>query len=308
MKPLVSVVIPAYNKGDIIKETIDSALAQTYPNIEIIVINDGSTDNTAEIVKSIKDDRIKYYYQPNSGLPAKPRNKGVELAKGEYVAFLDHDDLWMENKLEKQISIIEKDPQIALVTSNALFILTDKKTNIPIIKGVKSGYFNDRDFLPEMNVIQSTALIKKSVFIEMKGFDESPDLRAAEDYDLWLRMYPKYLCYYLNDCLAYYRKYDSSSSGNKYGCLKIALDHYNKYFISYGFPEKINKKRLSSILHHLSCQQYLSNDKNHLENARKAYQFDRNILYLLFYIFFLLPKRVTAPLKKIISNLRKLTG
>lgn len=311
MNPLISVIIPAYNKGDLIKETIESVLLQTYSNYEIIIVDDGSTDNTADTANSIKDDRIKYYYQPNSGLPARPRNKGVALSNGEYIAFLDHDDLWMNQKLEKQISIIGKDNSIALVSTNAYFIIEDKKTKTPLIKDLKSGYFNENDFLPEIKVIQSTVLMKKSVFIEMNGFNESFDLKAREDYDLWLRMFSKYTCYYINECLAYYRKSVSSTSGGELHFIETSLMHYNKYFAKYGFSEKINKIKLSSILHHLSCVQYLSGDKRYLYNARKAYRCAGGLRYLLFYLYFMLPRtpaigayRFKQYLNKVIFDIR----
>lgn len=294
MKPLVSVIIPAFNMEKHIKETIDSVLFQTYTNLEIIVVDDGSTDNTAAIVKFIKDSRLKYYYQPNSGLPAKPRNKGVELSRGEYIAFLDHDDLWMKNKLEEQMAIMQKKPILALVSTNAFFILDDTKTRTPMIKGLKSGYFNDKLFLPEIHIIQSTVLMRKSVFIEMQGFDESPDLKAREDYDLWLRTYPKYPFYHLNECLAYYRKYDSSTSGNELDFVERSLDHYEKYFARYGFSKRINNKKLSSILHHLACLQYLSGDERYRENARKAYQLNNSMPNLLLFLFFLPPRKYTV--------------
>lgn len=308
MKPLISVIIPAYNKGDIIKETIDSALAQTYSNIEVILVDDGSTDNTAVVVKSIKDERLRYYYQPNSGLPAKPRNKGVELSTGEYVAFLDHDDLWMKDKLEKQMSIIEKDPKIALVSTNAYYILNENKTNTSFIQGLRSGYFNDKDFLPEIYVILSTTLVRKSAFLNMGGFNESSDLKAIEDYDLWLRIYPKHACYYLSECLIYYRKYSTSTSGSELHHMERALSHYKKYFVSYGFCETINNKRLAGILHNLSCLQYLSGDREYLGNSKKAFQLSGNVFDFLLYMFFLFPRKFTIKLYRLKGLRRGIVG
>jgi len=304
MNPLISVIIPAYNKGELIKETIDSVLAQTYSNFEIILVDDGSIDNTAEVVRSIKDSRLKYHYQPNSGLPAKPRNKGVALSNGEYIAFLDHDDVWLAQKLEKQLLALKQYENIALVSTNAYFIRDNIYTKEPLITDLKSGYFNDEDFLPEIKVIQSSVLIKKSVFLEMKGFDESPDLKAREDYDLWLRMYHRYSCYYLNECLIYYRKYDTSTSGNELAYVKTSLDHYNKYFVSYGFSNKINNIKLSNILHHLACLQFLSNDSEYLGNSKKAFKLNKNMANLMLYLFFLFfPRKFTIKLYQLKKQL-----
>ena len=102
MSSLVSVVIPVYNSAPYIKETINSVLRQTYSNIEIIVVDDGSTDNSIDIIKGIKDERIRIYIQENQG-PAAARNKGMELSLGAYIAFNDADDTWLENKLELQL-------------------------------------------------------------------------------------------------------------------------------------------------------------------------------------------------------------
>lgn len=102
----VSVILPAYNSSSFIGETIDSVLNQTFKNFELIVVDDGSTDKTKEIIEEFikKDERVKYFYQKNSGGPSKPKNFGISKAKGKYIAFLDHDDIWISDKLEKQLS------------------------------------------------------------------------------------------------------------------------------------------------------------------------------------------------------------
>ena len=117
MNELVSVVIPTHNRADLLPRAIDSVLNQTYSNFEIIVVSDGSTDNTEEVVKSYsdKDSRIRFIgYSPARGGNI-ARNTGIEAAKGEYVAFLDDDDEWMPEKLKKQIKVMESNPDIGLV-------------------------------------------------------------------------------------------------------------------------------------------------------------------------------------------------
>ena len=105
--PLVSVVVATYNRADLISETLDSILNQTYKIFELIVVDDGSSDNTEEIVKNYSDSRLKYIKTDNWGGPARPRNIGIRESKGEYIAFCDNDDLWEKNKLEKQLDIIK---------------------------------------------------------------------------------------------------------------------------------------------------------------------------------------------------------
>lgn len=261
MNYLVSVIIPAYNTGEVIRETIGSVIAQTYSNFEIIIIDDGSNDNTQEIIKSINDNRIKYYYQKNSGLPAQVRNAGVKFSKGELIAFLDHDDAWMPEKLQAQIEVIKNNPDIALVSANAFFMYDKEKTKKLLITGVKSGYFKANVFIPLSRVIPSTILVKKSSFDKVGGFNEAPDLFAAEDYDFWLRIYSQFLCYYINAPLMYYREKTGSASGKESEMLKRALHHYNKYFSAYGFPKKINQARRFEMLAALYARKIFLRDK-----------------------------------------------
>ncbi|OKH14938.1 glycosyl transferase family 2 [Fischerella major NIES-592] len=109
-EPLVSVVIPTYNRADLIKHTLNSAIRQSYKNLEIIIIDDGSVDNTEEVVKAIDDSRIRYIRLPNNSGGSVARNTGIENARGEYIAFLDSDDLWIPEKIELQLASIQKHP------------------------------------------------------------------------------------------------------------------------------------------------------------------------------------------------------
>lgn len=109
LKQLISIVIPTYNRSAFIRDTIQSVLEQTVNHFEIIVADDGSTDNTESIVKSFSDSRIQYYWFKNRGYPAHPRNRGIKLSKGEYIAFLDSDDLWLPNHLELCIKALERE-------------------------------------------------------------------------------------------------------------------------------------------------------------------------------------------------------
>jgi len=112
--PLVSIVIPTYNYGNFVSEAVDSALAQTYNNIEVIVVDDGSTDNTKDVLVKYNES-IRYIHKENAGLPA-ARNTGIEQAKGEYIAFLDSDDQWLADKVELQMEIFKSNDQVGLVS------------------------------------------------------------------------------------------------------------------------------------------------------------------------------------------------
>jgi glycosyltransferase involved in cell wall biosynthesis len=118
--PLVSVIVPTYNYAEFIGEAIKSVLDQTIQDFEILVIDDGSTDNTKEVVLSFGD-KVRYFYQSQQG-PAKARNKGIVESKGEYIAFLDADDVWLPSKLEKQVNLFRSNPKLGMVvTDNFLF-------------------------------------------------------------------------------------------------------------------------------------------------------------------------------------------
>lgn len=297
--PKVSVIIPAYNCEKFISITIDSVLSQTYADFELIVVDDGSTDNTGSIINSINDRRVRYYYQPNSGLPAKARNAGVKFSKGEYIALLDADDIWMPEKIERQMAILELDPKIALISTNAFLILENTKTRTPFVEDVKTGYFNNRNFFPRNKVVLSSALINKSVYYKVGGFRELLDLKAIEDYDLWLRIYSSHPCYYLDDHLVYYRSCAASLSGDRRQILERDLQHYNKYFASYGFNGKINKLRLLEILRGLSCVQFLGGRSKWKDDLRKAYTTGKKLkIFSRFVFFMLLLRRLTIRIYK----------
>ena len=175
---IVSVIIPTYNRADLIRETIDSVLSQTYPEFEILICDDGSTDNTQEIINSYNDSRIKYLYQKNSGLPAKARNLGLQVAKGSYIAFVDSDDIWLPTKLAKQIQILQKKPQIMAVASNAIvFPLKEHKA----FKFKQDKLISFDELLLENIIFNSSVLIKRQILDEIGFLDENPQLRVVEE-------------------------------------------------------------------------------------------------------------------------------
>jgi glycosyltransferase involved in cell wall biosynthesis len=129
-QPLVSVILPTYNRAHIVSKALQSVLAQTYPNFEVIVIDDGSTDNTKEIITNIacKDPRVKYFRNNENKGPAGARNVGISLAKGELIAFIDDDVEWFPNKLERQVNLLQTLPEdYAVVYSGLYKIFSNKK-------------------------------------------------------------------------------------------------------------------------------------------------------------------------------------
>ncbi|HMF30539.1 MAG TPA: glycosyltransferase [Candidatus Lokiarchaeia archaeon] len=210
-RDLVSVIIPTYNRAQLITETLNSVLQQTYQNLEIIVVDDGSNDNTEEIVKSINDSRIAYYWQENSGLPASARNLGISHADGDFIAFLDSDDIWLPNKLEIQLALFEKRNDILGICTNAI-LFPGKPRKFHQFQNSQTITF--KRLLKENLVINSSMVIRREVIEDIGTLDEDKNFRAVEDYDYWLRMlqYRDYSILIIKDILVKYRRHGTSVS------------------------------------------------------------------------------------------------
>lgn len=181
---MISVVIPNYNRAELLKKAIQSVLAQTVEVDEILICDDGSTDNSKFVVDSFKSNKIKWNKLKHSGTPAIPRNYGINISKGDWIAFLDSDDTWLPNKIENQLLIINKYNCLAVCTE----VVSEK--NISKLKisidNIKKLTF--RDLLKNNDITCSSVLISKKIIQKVGFFSESSDLRAIEDYEYWLRI------------------------------------------------------------------------------------------------------------------------
>ncbi len=184
--PMVSVVIPTYNRAGFIKEAIDSVLAQTYSELELIVVDDGSIDETEKILLPYKN-KIHLLKQENKGVSA-ARNLGIAQAKGEWVAFLDSDDLWKKDKLAKQMLWLRLHQQVLICHTDEIWSRGGERVH-PLKKHAKPHGWIFEKCLPMCVVSPSSVVIHKSLFEKYGTFDES--LPACEDYDLWLRFAAK---------------------------------------------------------------------------------------------------------------------
>ncbi|MCL4553149.1 MAG: glycosyltransferase [Candidatus Marsarchaeota archaeon] len=209
--PRVSVIVPAYNCQGFIAETVESIFGQTYSDYEIIVVNDGSSDRTEDILKGYGD-RIRYVYQDNGGVSA-ARNRGLAMAKGELIAFLDHDDLWLPEKLERQVHALESRPEVSLVYSDCYIVdeggsITGKYSDH--VKPFRGTVFRELficNFIPFL-----TVLARKTALDSVGDFKVGWGI--AEDYDILLRMARAYPVEYLSLSLAKYRKHSGNFSRN----------------------------------------------------------------------------------------------
>ncbi|KAB0666163.1 glycosyltransferase [Oryzomonas japonica] len=182
----VSVIIPTWNRAILIEKAIKSVLGQTIPVLEVLICDDGSTDNTEKIVKSIGDERVKWVSGVRGGRPAIPRNCGIRASKGEWLAFLDSDDEWQPEKLEKQFSLLEELDCRAACTNAHNFVPGKGITgNFLRWESRKLSFY---DLLPVNQVICSSALLHKSLVDIVSGFPEDETLKGCEDYALWLRV------------------------------------------------------------------------------------------------------------------------
>ncbi|MBA6381819.1 glycosyltransferase [Colwellia sp. BRX10-6] len=214
LSPLISVVIPAYNCEQYLKATVLSIIEQTYNNIEIIIINDGSSDSTETISQKLVQRffNVFYFKQVNSGVSS-ARNNGLTKCNGDYICFLDGDDLWPATKIAAQVEFLENNPQYNFVCGDYLEVDHDFQINgrsASIISQnldlEKSGWVYCKQ-LKGMHIHIITLMFRRNVLNEIY-FDSG--LKIAEDYDLWLRITANYQIAFLDACLAYYRRHPNS--------------------------------------------------------------------------------------------------
>lgn len=239
--PKVSVIIPTYNRSRYICEAIDSVLAQTYKDFEIIIVDDGSTDNTKGILSKYNS-KIRYFYKTNGGV-ASARNFGINKATGEYIAFIDSDDLWLETKLKKQVDYMGKN-NTDLVYCN-MCIMENGIINYKKIKPTKPAFSFFDLLLDGGNLTTSTILLKKTCFDRLGLFNES--FKVASDYEMWLRFSLVYNFGFINLTLATYRQHSDNLSidlnGVKFKQTGIRI--YKELLMNHGVNRSWVRRRLS---------------------------------------------------------------
>ena len=227
--PLVSVIIPTFNRGYCISRAIKSVLTQSYKNLEVLICDDGSTDNTYKIVSSIKDKRVKWLPGYHSGLPAVPRNNGLKESNGEYIAFLDSDDLWVKDKLRIQVAYLLSNPTVLACSTNA-FINASAKSYLRVRRDKK--VLDTKKLMINNEVITSTIICHKSVFDISKGFVEKKNMIGYEDYEKWLKVSAVSDIHLINIPLAIYKKdsIDSIRNLNKSNIKTKNIAFFNMLF------------------------------------------------------------------------------
>ncbi|MEM5782486.1 MAG: glycosyltransferase [Candidatus Aenigmatarchaeota archaeon] len=214
--PIVSVIIPTFNRKNLISRAVRSVLNQTYKNFELIIIDDGSIDNTQEVIIRFQknEPRIKYFYQENKGWPS-ALNKGLSIATGQYIAFLDSDDEWFDNKLEKQIEVFNKFPNVGLVSCWAYKICDEKnkkiyKTYNRILNKKKWCLFWKKGGIISL----STVIVKMKAINTIGKFDEN--LKSCADLDFYMRLIKNYDFYFVPEPLINYYETQESLSRKEF--------------------------------------------------------------------------------------------
>lgn len=234
-KPFFSVVIPTYNRSSDLLISINSVLEQTLRDFEILIIDDGSSDNTREVVNQLLiDPRIKYYWIPNSGGPATPRNKGIDLAIGEWICFLDADDIWYNNKLENIYQCIIYDNTSEVICNNEYLNIVNSKKKVKLFNGPYEYDFYKVMLLYGNRCSTSATSVKRSFLNEHKlRFNTSAEYVIVEDYDLWLRLaYFGAKFIFLENILGEYIIKDTNISSNirksRMNEMRVLYDHVYK--------------------------------------------------------------------------------
>ncbi len=277
----VSVVIPTYNYGRFLGEAIESVLAQTFPVFEIIVVDDGSSDNTEEVVAKFGD-KVKYIKQKNGGVGL-ARNTGVKNSSGEFIALLDADDVWLPQKIERQMQLLQSDEEIGLVTTGLREFGEDGET-IDKHQSGQNGWCAEKLLLYEPVVIGpgSSALIKREVFERIGGFDERKEMHPAEDWEFCYRVAQQTKLAFLPELLVEYRNHGNNVHLQLPKFERAMLLAYEKNFRNSSMEIQKLKRQSYGALHKVLAGGYFQTQdyKQFIKHSLKCFWLQpQNIVY-----------------------------
>ena len=224
--PLVSIVVPSYNHEKYVEQTIKSIVNQTYGNIELIVIDDGSSDSSVRIIKKLSNlYNFKFIYRSNKGLSA-TLNEGIKLSQGKYWCVCASDDLYKPNKIEAQVKYMEENPKFGM--SFAKTIMFDDDGNERAVKRrfSKEGWVFDELIIGTISIPAVTVMIRRNVFNNVGTFDEA---LWVEDWDMWLKITNKYEIGFINEYLALYREHETNISKQTWKMYQAKFTTLNKW-------------------------------------------------------------------------------
>lgn len=300
----VSIIMPAYNAEGFITDAIDSVIAQTFVDWELLIVDDGSTDGTKEVINAYihKDPRIRYYHQAN-GKQGKARNLGIINSTGDYIAFLDADDYWIRTKLETQIAVFEKYCHVALVCTNGYSFETEREDVRSTWCSLSAGIIGPEQGLHSMLrsnfILNSSVVLRRSVFEKVDYFSEYDKVQAAEDYDLWVRLLENdFSFYFVDESLTAYRKHPMQST-TRDGYASLAVLHVlkDRKYVN----KSLEKEKVLAAKFYFSraVRKNLHLERQEIRNLIILYtNITRNKVLKTFYLtlFFLFGKRLFASL------------
>ncbi len=249
MNPKVSICIPTYNRKDYLKETLDSVFAQTYKDYEVIVVDDGSTDGTKDMLDR-SGYKLRYQWQANAGVAA-ARNVLIKLAKGEFIAFIDSDDLFLPNAIERLLGAIENESGNVIAYSSYLRIDPNGKVIGKCKRKLHNGYITTQLFR-SIFVHTLGSMFPKKILKDIGGFDES--LLVAEDYDLWLRLSLKHRFVALPEPTAKRRRHANNICSSSFITCSTLLKVLERFYYEKGGREIIPKSSAMRRLSRVACR------------------------------------------------------
>ena len=281
--PTVNVIIHTYNNERFIAETVESVLNQTYKEYEIVVVDDGSVDGTRDALIPYMQ-KIRYHYKENGGI-ASAKNAGIGLSQTEFVAFLDHDDLWAPDKLQLQMECFNENSQVGLVYAKYTSFRDGKELRTKPEKGYSGWIF--KELLSKSFIQTSTVVVKRECLDAVGPYDESFSL--GDEYDMFLRIARKFQCSFIDKSLTRYRVHDTNASNNDFLFDNENLGVYKKVYNNFTDLDGVEKKILRKRIARYSMKVAEGLYRQGKQEESKKYQMEANN-YLPFY------KRITSNL------------
>ena len=277
--PTVSVIIHTYNNEKFIAETVESVLNQTYKDYEIIVVDDGSADGTRDALVPYMQ-KIRYHYKENGGI-ASAKNAGISLTQAKFVAFLDHDDLWVPDKLQLQMECFREHPRVGLVYAKYTSFRDGKELRTKPEKGYSGWIF--KELLSKSFIQTSTVVVKRECLDAVGPYDETFSL--GDEYDMFLRIARKFQCGFVDKGLTRYRVHDTNASNNDFLFDNENLGVYKKIYNNFtdldGVEKKILRKRIArysmKVAEGLYSQGKLEESKEYQKEANNFLPFYKRI-------------------------------
>ena len=210
--PKISIITPTFNRADFIEQAVSSVLSQTYANLELLLVDDGSTDDTRNLLEpALADSRVRYFYQENQGQSV-ARNLALSEATGDFVCFLDSDNYWPAQKLKQQVELFNRHPEYDVIYGDVI-VIDDNGNEISRKNMARYSGHIAKYMIRDNCVSMNTAMARRRCFEELGAM--SGTRRVADDYDLWLRFSAKFIFLYVPEFLAYYRVMDDQISSDK---------------------------------------------------------------------------------------------